>query len=481
MAEFRRTDDRATARSDRSANRDQPSLFDRALPSNVDAERGLLGSILVMPRVCDDVALILRPDDFYDDANRCIYDHLFEMHDKGKRIDVTLLVDRLKASGSLETAGGLPYIAKVSRSAANAAYATQYAHVIREKSDFRNLIISCTEILEDAYETSDESKVALNRAEQKIFSVLDRRGTTEVHELQQILDDALSRIDARMKGESVGGAVETGFSDLDELTGGLHNGELVILAARPSMGKTAFAMNIAANAAIRAKAPTLFVSLEMSSAELADRLICSEARVNSHRARNGTLSKEDSQRLVDKATEVAESPFFVDDSPVRMITEVAATARRIRRKSGLSLIVIDYLQLIEPDNPRDPRQEQVSRMTRRLKGLAREMQVPILCLAQLNRQTEEAKGNRPRLNHLRESGSIEQDADVVMFVHREEYYHHGEDREQYEGQAEIIVAKQRNGPVGDIALTWVKEYTRFENAARRNDFPGFNEPTGGEF
>jgi replicative DNA helicase len=211
----------------------------------------------------------------------------------------------------------------------------------------------------------------------------------------------------------------------------------------------------------------LFISLEMSAIELADRMLCSAARVNGHRLRNGTLSNDDRKRLVATASEISKAPLFVDDSPARTVSEIAAAARRVRRRSDdkLGLIIIDYLQLIEPDNPKDPRQEQVARITRRLKGLAREMKVPILCLAQLNRQAEDSKDHRPRLSHLRESGAIEQDADVVMFVHREEYYHRGDEQQQYAGQAEIILAKQRNGPVGDVELVWRKEFTRFEDKA----------------
>jgi replicative DNA helicase len=258
----------------------------------------------------------------------------------------------------------------------------------------------------------------------------------------------------------------------------LHNGELIILAARPSMGKTALAMNIGEHASIELRVPTLFVSLEMSGIELADRMLCSLARVNGHRLRNGTISSDDRQRLVKKANEISEAPLFVDDSPSRTVSEIAAAARRIKRREGnLGLIVIDYLQLIEPDNSRDPRQEQVAKIARRLKGMARELEVPMLCLSQLNRQAEDSKDHRPKLSHLRESGAIEQDADVVMFVHREEYYHRGEDRAQYAGQAEIIIAKQRNGPVGDVKLQWEADYTRFSNLAaeRHSEFDQYAE------
>jgi replicative DNA helicase len=286
-----------------------------------------------------------------------------------------------------------------------------------------------------------------------------------------------------MEGTHVDGGVETCLTDFDARTGGLHNGELIILAARPSMGKTALAMNIAENVVLKGKAPVLFVSLEMSGIELADRLLCSVARVNGNRLRNGSISKEDRLRLVQKAGEIAVAPLYVDDTPTRTVSEIAAVARRIRqREKRLGLIVIDYLQLIEPDNPKDPRQEQVAKIARRLKGMAREQEVPVLCLSQLNRQAEDSKDHRPRLSHLRESGAIEQDADVVMFVHREEYYHRGEEAAQYAGQAEIIIAKQRNGPIGEVELVWEKDFTRFSDKApdRLSEFDSYADfsPSG---
>ena len=314
----------------------------------------------------------------------------------------------------------------------------------------------------------DEPRQLVSRAEERIFSILERRTNTEAKGISDVLQEALSRMDARMKNEHALGGVETGFTELDSLCGGLHNSELSILAARPSMGKTAIAMNIAEHVSMNLKMPVLFVSLEMACLELADRLLCSSARVNGHRLRNGTISQEDRRRLVQKSSEISSAPLFIDDAPGRTLTEIAAVARRLKRKQGLSLIVIDYLQLIEPDNPRDPRQEQVARIARRLKMMSRELDIPVLCLAQLNRQAEASRDNRPRLNHLRESGAIEQDADVVFFVHREEYYQtNDEDRERTKGQAEIIIAKQRNGPVGDIKLLWQSDFTRFVNLEQR--------------
>jgi replicative DNA helicase len=447
-------------------------------PGNIEAERNVLGSILLKPDVCDDVALVVRPDDFADEAHQAIYRHLLELHDSGGRIDATILLERLRGGDELDLVGGAAAIAELINSVPHAAHATHYAAIIRDKSMLRSLIDASTDILRDAYDAFDEPRELLARAEEKIFSILEQRSSAEAKSIQSVLEDVMVRMDARMKHEHALGGVETGFTDLDTLCGGLHNSELIILAARPSMGKTALAMNIAEHISIDTHQPVLFVSLEMASLELADRLLCSAAQVNGHRLRNGTISQEDRRRLVQKSAEISSAPLFIDDTPGRTLTEIAAVARRLKRKSGLSLIVIDYLQLIEPDNPRDPRQEQVARIARRLKTMSRELDIPILCLAQLNRQAEVSRDNRPRLNHLRESGAIEQDADVVMFVHREEYYQTtDEDRERVRGQAEIIIAKQRNGPIGDIKLLWQHDYTRFVNLEHRpyDEFEQFSD------
>ncbi len=453
------------------------SLLDRQPPCNLEAETFVLGGIILWPDVCDEVSMILRPDDFYDDAHRILYEHMLSMHDNGRKIDVALLVDDLKKANVFDSIGGPAYLAKVANSVPNAAHTVHYAELIREHATRRKLIEAATEVLHDAYQSSLDAKTLINQAEQKVFGIMEGRGSANIHEIREVLMEAMDRIDARKNGQHTDGAVETGFLDLDNLLVGLHNSELVILAARPSMGKTAFALNITEYASIETRKPVLFVSLEMSRIELADRILCSLAQVNSHRLRNGSISKEDSRRLIEKANEVSQAPLFIDDSPSRTVGEIAAAARRIMRRQGsLGLVVIDYLQLIEPDNPNDPRQEQVAKIARRLKGLARELNVPVLCLAQLNRQAEASKDNRPRLSHLRESGAIEQDADVVMFVHREEYYRTGEEREQVSGEAEIIVAKQRNGPVGEVELLWHREFTRFVNKAAKqyDEFEQFN-------
>jgi len=463
MATVYRTD------AGRAQTRVGSEILDRLPPQNLDAEKGVLGSLLIDPNLCDDVALILRPDDFYAEANQKLYAHLLAMHESGGRIDATLLLERLRSEGDLEAIGGAAYLAEVAGAVPYAANAVYYAEIVRAKATLRSLIHASTEILRDAYEPTTDPRELVARSEEKIFAVHDQRNTDQVTSIHDLLVEAFDRIDARLeRGEGVG--VPTGFQDLDNLTGGLHDSEFVVLAARPSMGKTALATNIAEYVAIEANVPTLFVSLEMARTELAQRMLCSQGRIDANKFRSGFLSKEDRSKLVEASAKLGKAPMFVDDTPSRTCTEIAACARRLKRKQNLGLIVIDYLQLINPDDPRDPRQEQVAKMARRLKALARELRIPVLCLAQLNRQVEAGKeGHRPKLSHLRESGAIEQDADVVMFIHREEYYHTREEAQQegIAGQADVIVAKQRNGPTGDVKLAWFDKYTRFENLAQK--------------
>jgi replicative DNA helicase len=454
-------------------------ILDRLPPQNLDAEKAVLGSILLDPMMCDEVALVLRPDDFYADANQKLYRHLLALHDEGKRIDVMLLVDRLKAEGDFESAGGAAYIAEVAQSVPYAFNATYYAEIVRNKATVRELIHASTEILRDAWDPTFDARELLNHAEEKIFGVHDRRSSDQVINIHDLLVEAFEHIDARLAHGGSGGIL-TDFTDLDTLTGGLHDSEFIVLAARPSMGKTAFATNIAENVAIKAQKPVLFVSLEMARLELAQRLLCSQGKIDGNKFRSGFLSGDDRKKLVEASAKLGRAPLFIDDTPSRTVTEIAACARRLKRKENLAMVVIDYLQLIQPDDPRDPRQEQVAKMARRLKALARELKLPVVCLAQLNRQVEAGKEeHRPRLSHLRESGAIEQDADVVMFVHREEYYHTKEEAEQKNiaGQGTIIVAKQRNGPTGDVKLAWLDKYTRFENYSERphEEFGGYSE------
>jgi len=438
-------------------------ILDRLPPQNLEAEKGVLGSILLDPQMADDVALLLRPTDFYADAHGKLYHHMLAMHDEGKRIDTTLLVERLKQSGDFESIGGAAYLADVLHSVAVAAHAVHYAHIVREKSVLRALIHTTTEILRDAYDPAAQCRELLNQAEERVFAINDERSEDQVTSMHDVLVAAFAQIDRRAGGEATG--IPSGFTDLDTLTGGMHDAELIILAARPSMGKTALATNIADFAAVESNVTTLFVSLEMSRLELAQRMLCSRGRIDGRKFRSGFLSRDAREKLVEVSGKLSKAPLYIDDTPGRPVTEIAACARRLKRKANLGLIVIDYLQLIEPDNARDQRQEQGARIARQLKHLARKLEVPVLCLAQLNRQAELSKENRPKLSHLRESGAIEQDADVVMFVHREEYGLTREEAQERDlvGKADLIVAKQRNGPTGDVKLRWCQEYTRFES------------------
>ncbi|MEN6451619.1 MAG: replicative DNA helicase [Thermoguttaceae bacterium] len=454
-------------------------ILDRLPPHNLDAEKGVLGSLLLDPRVADDVALAVRADDFYSEANQKLFAHIMAMNDEGGRIDATLLLERLGTAGDLELVGGAAYLADILHSVPHAANAVYYAEIVRNKATLRSLIHASTEILRDAYEPTLEPREMVSRAEEMIFAVRDQRSTDQIINANDLMVEAFDRIDARMAG-TAGVGVPTGYTDLDTLTGGLHESEFVVLAARPSMGKTALATNIAEYVATKSNVATLFVSLEMARTELAQRMLCSQGRIDASKFRSGFLSGDDRKKLVEASALLSAAPMFVDDTPFRTCTEIAASARRLKRKSNLGLVVIDYLQLIAPDDPRDPRQEQVAKMARRLKALARELKIPVLCLAQLNRQVEASKeGHRPKLSHLRESGAIEQDADVVMFVHREEYYHTREEAMEKGilGQADVIVAKQRNGPTGDVKLAWFDKFTRFENLAQKpyEEFEGYGD------
>lgn len=429
---------------------------------DVKAERAVIGAILLAPDVCDDVSLIVSTDDFYVDSNRRVFKRLVEMNADAKGIDLTLLVNALRSSGELEEVGGEAYLAELMSSVPVAAHATQYARIVAEKALRRRVIDACETAIAETNADDSDIREVVARAEERIFAVNEKRCANTALQAKEILPDVYHALDAKATGDVDG--TPTGFVELDRMIGGLHGSELIILAARPSMGKTALATNIADYVAVERQKPVLFFSLEMSKTEVLIRVINARARIPSQQYRYGLSSKEQENfNSAIKALETA--PLYIDDTPAHTVSEIAAIARRTKRKNGLALIIVDYLSLIEPDNSKDPRQEQVAKIARRLKGLARNLNVPVLCLAQLNRQTEQSKGNRPQLSYLRESGAIEQDADVVMFVHREEYYLTKEEAEEkgLVGVADLIVAKQRNGAIGDIKLIWQSRFTLFSN------------------
>jgi replicative DNA helicase len=433
---------------------------DRLPPQSKEAEQCVLGSMLRDNSVIGDVLQIIRPDNFYLDAHQKICQAVITLYDRGHPVDLVVLAEELKNRKQVEEIGGYPYLAQLWDAAPTAANAEYYSRIVRDKAIIRHLILSSNEILRDAYDQAMQADELLGSAERKILDIAEMGITGQTFTLAQALTEAYDRIDTRQQNDqtSISG-LPTGFIDLDEKTAGLQNSELIIMAARPSHGKTALAMNVARYVAVEDNQPVFVVSLEQSRIELAERLLCCQARVDSHKLRKGHLSSEDMQKLIEAGGTLRNAPLFIDDTPGQGMLRIAANARRLKLREKIKLVVIDYLQLIEPDNRRDNRQEQVANISRRLKFLARELQIPVMALAQVNRSSEDRTDHKPRLADLRESGSIEQDADTVMLLHRPEMYEPG----QHEGILEIHIAKQRNGPTGEVSLTFLKQFMRFEN------------------
>ena len=459
------------------------NLFDKQPPSSREAEQSVIGAILLNPELCDEVALIIRPDDFFYEPNRKIYQTIIELWNESSTVDLTILVERLRQDGTLEDIGGELYLADLMNSVQVVGHVHRYAEIVRQHSDRRALIKACSKILQTAYEPNTDQRQLVSQAEEKIFSISNSRASSTVNSVTEIIQNVYRIVDARQAGKLNG--VKTGFYELDNLLGGLHGSELIILAARPSLGKTALATNIADYVAVEQQKPVLFFSLEMSQVELVLRMICARGKIQGEQLRGNYMNEKLTNIFTRVTSKLSSVPIYIDDSPSRTVTEIGAVARRIKRQEGLGLIIIDYLGLITPDSTREPRQEQVAKIARRLKGLAKELDVPVLCLAQLNRMAETTKDNKPRLSHLRESGAIEQDADVVMFVHREEYYLSREKAEEEGliGVAEVIIAKQRNGPIGTARLAWQGKYTLFSNyaTAEQKTYQSFQNDFSNDF
>jgi replicative DNA helicase len=432
----------------------------RLPPQNLDAERGVLGSVLLMNEAIDEVGESLRAEHFYHDSHHKIYAAVHDLYENNIRgIDPVTLAEELEKRGELEEIGGAAYIIEILDSVPHAAHVRYYAGIVREKWMQRTLISTCTEILSECYEPEGGVDELLQASERKIFSIVEQQEDTANMAIGEILMEAFTRIDERINKDGSVSGVTTGFTDLDHQTTGLQPAELLILAARPSMGKTAFVCNIAeAIARVDQKGVMLF-SLEQSNLELAERFLCITARVNGHDLRTGNLSNEQRDLLAAASDELHNLPLFIDDKPARTMSQISAISRRQHRKEPLGVIIIDYLQLIEPEDKRVPREQQIASISRRLKFLAKELNVPVIALSQLNRGVELREDKRPRLADLRESGSIEQDADKVMFLHRPDAY----DPNDRPGEAEIVIAKHRNGPTGIVKLTWRGEFMRFED------------------
>ena len=435
---------------------------ERLPPQSRDAERCVLGSMLRENLVISDVLQIIRQDNFYFDAHQKIFQCMVEIYDSCHPVDLVILAEKLKQQGMLEDVGGYPYLAELWDAAPTAANGEYYAHIVRDKGIVRSLIHASTDILRNAYDQVQPADELLAQAEREILDIAEKGVTGTTSTLQQAIKEAYARLDARKKGGASDlSGIATGFVDLDHLTAGLQNNELIILGARPSVGKTAMALNIIRHVVVEEKVPAFFVSLEQARIELAERLLVCQARVDSHKLRKGTLDSDEMQRILNAGGILHKAKLFIDDTPSQSMLRISANARRLKLREGIRIVVIDYLQLIEPENRRDPRQEQVAQISRRLKFLARELELPVMALAQVNRSSEDRQDHKPRLSDLRESGSIEQDADTVLMLHRPGKSEGGIE----DNTIEVIVAKQRNGPTGEIVLSYLKQFMRYENHA----------------
>jgi replicative DNA helicase len=448
-------------------------LLDRQRPRDLEAEQAVLGSILLLPTKLDEIETLLSSSDFYDEPNATLFAAMREINATGKQVDVKLLRDRLSKtkrgdSNEWEAIGGAAYVAQVAKSVPTAANVEHYAKIVRDAATQRAIIDSATTMLVDAYQPRLDVDASLSRAESLLWSVRDRRsaGVERIASAAAILATAFSEIESRRTGE-IDGGLTTGFADVDSLLR-LRGGHLTVLAGRPAMGKSALAVNVATYVALELELPVLFTTLEMPEVEIAIRMIAAEARIDARRLDHPEyLTDDDREKLATAVATLMPIPLVVDFSPGRSLADIASVARRQKRKSGLALLVVDYLQLVTPDDVRIPREQQVARLSAGFKRLARELDVPVLLLAQLNRQSEQNEAKRPRLSNLRESGAIEQDADSVLFVHRPEYYLLPDQvaASGMAGVAEIIVAKQRSGPTGDVRVAFNASQTRFDDLA----------------
>ncbi len=440
----------------------------RVPPHSLEAERCVLGSMLRDSRVIPDVQLVLRPEhtdeNFYSDAHRRIYKAINKLHGVTQSVDLVILSNELHATGEIQDVGGYQYLAQVYDETPTAANATYYAQIVRDKAIIRYLIYTGTDIARDASDQIAPATELLEQAERKIMGIAEWGVAGETISMKEAVHEAFDRMDMRAKREGSGdvSGLPSGYVDLDNITAGLQDSELIIIAARPSVGKTAITLNIMRNVAVDYDMPVFYASLEQSRIELAERLLCCEAKVDSQKLRKGHLSTDEQRLIGDAGARLSQSKIYIDDSPGQNMIRIAANARRLKLKHDIKLIVVDYLQLVEPDNRKDSRQEQVANISRRMKFLAKELKIPVIACAQLNRGVENRTEAEPRLSDLRESGSIEQDADTVMLLHRPKDPQTGLDAD---GILEVIVAKQRNGPTGKITLAHIKPHMRFANYA----------------
>jgi replicative DNA helicase len=446
-----------------NASRDQ--LLERPLPNSAESERAILGSIVLDNGLVTQAIELLRPEDFYVPSHRRIFISMMGLFERGSEINPILIGEELRRDGSLESVGGISFITNLTYGLPHFANIAHYAKVVKDKSLLRQLIKATNKITSEALEEEEEAQIILDHAEQAIFALADERTRQGFAHVKPIADQLLEKVQEMAGRSAMLTGLTTGFQELDQMTSGLQPSELIVVAARPSMGKTALCLTLAQNAAINAQAVVGVFSLEMSKESLVMRMLSSEGRVDAHRFRNGFLNREEWARLAQALGTLAEAKIFIDDTPGITVLEMRAKARRLAaEQKRLDLIIVDYLQLMSGSARRaESRQQEVSQISRELKGLAKELNVPLIALSQLSRAPESRTDHRPQLADLRESGAIEQDADVVAFIYREEQYNRTEENA---GIAELIISKQRNGPTGTVKLAFLKEFTRFENMWR---------------
>ena len=441
-------------------------MIDRVPPQNIDAEQAVLGAMLIKKEAIAEVAQILRPEDFYRDAHKIVYEAMLTLFNKNEPADIVTVSDYLNNENLMEKVGGVTFITALANTVPTAANVTYHAKIVREKADLRNLINTATDIAGMAYESSDDVADVIDKSEKMIMEVANRQNVSAFTPMRDIVMETFDKINVLY--ESKGGltGIPCGFTDLDKLTSGLQASDLILVAARPSMGKTAFTLNIGAHVALKEHKNVAFFSLEMSKQQLVQRMLCSEGGIDSQKLRKGELDKTDWSKLVNVANKVAEAPLYIDDTAGITVMELRSKARRLKAEKGLDLIIIDYLQLMQGRTGKgatDNRQQEISEISRSLKAVARELNVPVIALSQLSRSVESRQIKRPMLSDLRESGSLEQDADIVMFLYREDYY---DPETVNKNITEVIVAKHRNGPVDTVKMFFKKEFTRFNDLSK---------------
>lgn len=438
-------------------------MINKIPPQNIDAEQSVLGAMLLDQEAIYKVIEIIKPEDFYRDSHRMIYQAILNLNEKNQPVDMITVSEELRQTGTLEQAGGVSYVATLASLVPTAANVEYYAQIVEEKSLLRTLIQLSNRVTTMGYEGSSDVQELLDQVEQSLAELSNRRQSDGFSPMSDILIETFKQIEQIHKNKGQLTGITTGFLDLDRMTTGFQKSDLLILAARPSMGKTALGLMFALNAAIKDKEPTAIFSLEMSKDQLVKRMLCSEAMVDQQKLRSGMLEPEDWARLTEVAGYLAEAPIYIDDTPGIAVNEMRAKCRRLQAEKGLGLVVIDYLQLMQGSRRIESRQQEIAEISRSLKGLAKELNVSVVALSQLSRAVEQRQDKKPIMSDLRESGSIEQDADIIMFIYREDYYNPETENQNI---AELIIAKQRNGPVGTVKLAFLKEFTKFVNLAQ---------------